>query len=439
MKQNPILLHCAVALMALAACSQAGPNDPNNPNNPDATTRNLSASGTANCYIVTGAGRYSFDATVIGNGAAGIIDPAAFHAASAAIAPVSARLLWQDYYESGTGLISSIELDGGRVLFTVAPPFVSGNAVIAVYDADNTILWSWHIWMPEGDVASLPAETGYEVMDRNLGALTGALTDAPTGAPTYGMLYQWGRKDPFPAAATLLGNTATLGAPLYDAEGQPVVISNSSWSDITHNTLLYAIRNPTVCLSNYAQYGTSRDWLQAGRGSDALWGNPEGYVKDAAGDYINKGVKSCYDPCPPGWRVPPAGVFRTFTPSGGYEWGDANDIVSFNIVDITGDGLLSLADYNYGWQLYLNSDPIVTSHFPAAARFDGSYAMLMGSMSGLWGSYWGNSPYPSDNTAGLGFAVLAFQTHNSSGSKSISASPAAGGARADAYSIRCIK
>lgn len=398
----------------------------------------LSRNGTSNCYIVPQAGRYAFDATVVGNGAGGIIDPDRFHTGHPSIAPVSAKLLWQDYYAGvGGGLITSVALSaaGDRVEFSVAAPFIPGNALIAVYDGDDRILWSWHIWMPSVAVTSFVSATGYEVCNLNLGALT----DDAANPKSYGMLYQWGRKDPFPAAATLSGNTATVGAPLYDDAGRNVSISHSSWTDLTDNNLTYAVRNPTVCLSNYAQFSTaSRDWLRAELRSDALWGNPQGGRKDSSNQYVHKGVKSCYDPCPPGWRVPPADVFRTFTPSGGYEQADGNDVVPFDVVDVSGDGALSLADYHYGWLFYLAKATNTFSYFPAAARYDGQYAMLMGSMSGLWGSYWGNAPYESA-TEGMGFSVLSFQVQAYAGAKDISASPTAGGARADAYSVRCIK
>ena len=35
---------------------------------------------------------------------------------------------------------------------------------------DGAILWSWHIWYPEAEVAGLNSKTGYEVMNMNLGA-----------------------------------------------------------------------------------------------------------------------------------------------------------------------------------------------------------------------------------------------------------------------------
>ncbi len=392
----------------------------------------LCVEGTSNCYIV-GHGNYSFDAAVIGNGVAGMVG-ADFHTSDPIIPLVSVGLLWQDSWSDGVGFITSVELDAdGRVLFSTSDKFDAANAVIAAYDGENAtgnILWSWHIWMPGEPVTAMSVETGYEVMNMNVGAYS----DDKADPGSFGMLYQWGRKDPFPAAAVLAGDTSTKGRPVYDMDGNAVEITNSSWSDTESNTLVYAIANPSVCLSNMAQSSESKDWLKAGTGVDALWGNPYGNEKDEENNYINKGAKSIYDPCPPGWRVPPADVFRRFTTSGGYTWANTDDTVpDFNIHDLNGDGTLSIDDYDHGWFFMLGGGKY--SYFPAAARFDGSYAMLMGSMTGLWGSYWGNTP----NGDGAGFAVLSFQIKDMGGNKAITASPSGSAARADAYSVRCAK
>jgi len=381
-------------------------------------TVDLSAAGTSNCYLIAEAGSYVFDATVRGNGAAseGLEAPAA-------IAPARAELVWQ----TAPDMIGSVALTDGQVAFTAAD--IPGNALIAVKDGSGEILWSWHIWFPEVEVNALTTAAGYEAMNLNLGAMNDRVADVGS----YGMLYQWGRKDPFPAAPTLTGTTETVGAPLYDAAGKSVAIDHSSWSNTESNTLAYAIAHPTVCISNYAQYAVSRDWLRADMSNDALWGNPSGSEKNEENEFVNKGTKSYYDPCPTGWRVPPADVFRHFTASGGYAW-----VVSdFDIRDTNGDGERSLDDYDYGWTFNLSET--AHSYFPAAARYDGSYAMLMGSVSGLWGSYWGNAPYPGDMFRGGSYAVISFQVKDQNGNEMITASPAGGGARADAYSVRCIR
>ncbi|MDR2125695.1 MAG: hypothetical protein LBP63_02535 [Prevotellaceae bacterium] len=399
--------------------------------NPETVITNLSENGTANCYVVTESGIYSFSANITGNGNAGIIDPVAFHTNEPYILPASAKLIWQDYYANGAGLIDSIALDEtkSKVVFKTSETFVAGNALIAVCDDNENILWSWHIWMPEIEITSVNSAMGYDIMNVNMGALTGE----PASPKSYGMLYQWGRKDPFPASATLTGTTTTVSAPLYDMQGNPVTIQNSSWSDLTDNNIVYSIRNPTVCLSNMAQYSTSKDWLKADISTNALWGNPSGNEKDSDGNYINKGTKSCYDPCPVGWRVPPADVFQNFIVANPLNMAFA--VSDFNVVDVDNNGVLDINDYNYGWMFKLDEN--ASSYFPAAARFDGRYAMLMGSVSGIWGSYWSNAPYSS--TGGTSLTPLSFQTKNYDGTDGIAAMILFSGSRADAYSVRCIK
>lgn len=394
--------------VALKATQEAG----------ERRTVDLSASGTANCYLIREACDYRFDAAVRGNGAAteGLEAPET-------IAAAQAGLLWQ----TTPGMIDDVRLADGRIVFSASG--TPGNALIAALDARGDVLWSWHIWFPETEPKGLATAAGYEVMNLNLGALC----DRTADPGSYGLLYQWGRKDPFPAAATLTGTAQTVGAPLWDADGKNVEIGHTSWSDTQSNTLEYAVAHPTVCISNYAQYASSRDWLRADLSNDALWGNPAGGEKDAHNDFVNKGAKSFYDPCPVGWRVPPADVFRSFTTSGGYTW----TIEDFDVRDTSGDGVLSIDDYDHGWTF--NLGPATWSYFPAAARYDGSYAMLMGSVSGLWGSYWGNAPYPGDMFRGGAYAVLSFQIKDQTGKEMITTTPAGGGARADAYSVRCIR
>jgi len=361
---------------------------------------NLSLNGTANCYITIN-GNYSFDATVAGNG----VD-------APAIKIESVTLLWQ----SQKSLIDTVYISEEKDKVLLATSTGYGNALIAGLDKQKNIVWSWHIWQPAEEVGSVKTKTGYEMCTLNLGA-----SSSKEGSiDSYGMLYQWGRKDPFPGSPTLTGDTSTLPAKLYDYTNKEIdVISHSSWSDTECNTLAYSIANPTVVLSNYSQYATTRDWLIPSEANDALWGNPQGGVKDSENKYSNKGSKSCYDPCPVGWRVPPADALSTATSSGGYDENTAN-------FDVNGE-------FNCGWNIKMEEG---TMFFPAAARYDGSYAMLYGSVAGLWGNYWSNSPYSGGTMAnGLGFAMLSFQNT----AKGASMSPAAGGGKADAYSVRCIK
>lgn len=394
---------CA-ALLAMASCDK-DTTIPENPDDKDHKAIDLSAIEMANCYIVKEPGLYRFMADNQFNLGEGLPTPPE-------ISPTEAILVWQTV----PGSISSVGLEiynnKPYVEFEVSE--ANGNAIIAVVNEEGTIQWSWHIWMPLQEVTSVMSSSGYDVMNMNLGALI----NDPGNPDAYGMLYQWGRKDPFPASATLTGTTATVSAPMYDINGNEVTVGNSSWASTTDNTIGFAIAHPTVCLSNYAQYSKTRDWLTPSESDDMLWG-------------ASTGRKTCYDPSPAGWRVAPRDAFTHFTFSGGYAWSFAD----FNIADSNNDGILDLGDYNYGWHFMINAD--TPMYFPAAARFDGSYAMLMGSMSGLWGSYW--SCQPSETMTGGAYCNLSFQIKDQGGNDAISVSPSGSASRADAYSVRCIR
>lgn len=391
-------LWTAVCLLSVAvACVKQ-----NNPDNGEGQSpSNLSAKGLANCYVVRETGEYRFDATTRGCGA----KTPELSDTPVTILPTKAGLIWQ----TKEGMIGDVKYEDGVIIFTLNS--IGGNALIAASNDEGTVLWSWHIWSPEEDITTVKGKNGVEIMNMNLGAMTSSQGEEPSTKP-YGMLYQWGRKDPFPSSSTLIGDINTTGAPLYDAEGNTVAIHNSSWTDLACNTVDYAIAFPTICLSNYAHYANSRDWLAVG--NDNLWSES----------------KTIFDPCPAGYRVPSSDAFKYFTSSGGY----STDPGTFDVADIDGDGVINGSDYNYGWHFNMAEGSL---YFPAAARYDGSYAMLMGSKSGLWGSYWSCNPASSEQAQYTGTAAVTLTFMKEGGNMAVS--PSATASKADAYSVRCVK
>lgn len=252
----------------------------------------------SNCYMINAAKTYSFDATVIGNGDAGIIDGAGFHATSASIDPKSAKLMWEDT----EGFISGVSLVKGKVNFTAEKNV--GNAMIAVFDGAGTVLWSWHIWgvgdtMPEDEEVSSQAtisekstlKVKYTVMDRTLGALS--------KTSYFTTLYQWGRKDPIPNST------------VYFVDGQAAEIETTypvhKPGSAADATILTSIQHPECIIDDYK--GQAGDWLASDKTNkyNLLWGdNNTTYVfnksKPAAGKGWTNG-KTIYDPCPSGYRV----------------------------------------------------------------------------------------------------------------------------------------
>lgn len=371
------------------------PEEPETPDEPAGPTYvNLSENGTANCYVIDMEGPYCFDATVAGNG----VDAPSF-------AADTAKLVWQ----TTDGFVTEFSYEDGVIRFNLSE--MTGNALFAATDAEGKILWSWHIWKPEESLQSFTTKTGYEIASLNIGALV----STPGSLDSYGMYYQWGRKDPFPAGPTLTGNTATMPVDLFDIDGATVKVGYSSWSSDSANTLEYSIENPTIVLAGQPLPGSYKDWLK--EADNKLWGNPEGAVKNSENEYPNKGSKSCYDPCPAGWRVPPVDALKTATPSGGYDEDESQ-------FDVEGD-------FCYGYNINMAEG---SSYFPASGRYYGAYGMLYGSVCGLWGNYWSNSPY-GDSDSHMGSIIVAFQNTATGASMS----PLAGGAKSDAYPVRCIR
>lgn len=263
----------------------------------------LDTEGTANSYIADrGAASYSFTATVMGNGADGIIDEGKFEdamgniltkAAGADIHPLSAKLLWQDTDE----LVEQVGLSDGKVQVKMGRN--RGNALIAVYDKvdpnakDAKVLWSWHLWctaVPQIIEFTAP-RTGHEytIMDRNVGATTSTLGLVTT----QGLQYQFGRKDPFTTSldydedvAVFLRNVRSDSLPHLFSYEEPLTIAQ-------------AIGKPDVFIQRMSLSGGK--WCETSE-MKYLWGNPEGQSEY----FPSLTVKTIYDPCPIGYKVPPA-------------------------------------------------------------------------------------------------------------------------------------
>ena len=250
---------------------------------------------------------YCFSATTIGNGVAGIISQGAetLYPADADIKPHSARLLW----ESSLGLVSQVELLYGYVRFkTPEDKSRKGNAVIAVYDEEDNILWSWHIW-----ITDKPADQVYEngehdiiIMDRNLGAMAATWTDAEDALDTYGLYYQWGRKDPSMGPKSYNYYPINLiTAPYYDYSSR--MRNAAEVVMLPQPTMKDGVENPMfLILPTSKSGGYNYDWLF--NRNDFLWGY------DA-----HKGTmsKTIYDPCPWGYRVPLDEIETIFASGGG--------------------------------------------------------------------------------------------------------------------------
>lgn len=237
-------------------------------------------------------------------------------------AKVSIGLIWQDKQN----LIEKVELSTGdkggfsKFKVTTKAGSTEGNALVGVHigpngNATDPIYWSWHIWVTGFDPETTSythnnGEATYIFMNRNLGSVrmdSGPAPSEPYYDDAMGLLYQWGRKDPFTSS------TPFYSAPnirdLYDINNNVLSEQNefdfggASGTGIKHvevaanttSNLKNSIQNPTTYY--YGEYKSTFppfDWFTSddtGAGGDnSLW--------------TESGLKSMFDPCPAGWRVP---------------------------------------------------------------------------------------------------------------------------------------
>lgn len=330
---------------------------------------NLSENGTANSYIVSSAGTYKFTPTK-GNSSESVGSIA------------SAVVLWESFGTDVTpnvgDLVKNVKHENGVISFETPSAYKEGNAVIAAKDASGEILWSWHIWLtdqPEGQEYYNDAGT---MMDRNLGATSA--TPGDVGA--HGLLYQWGRKDPFLGSSSISSSTVAKSTITWPS----AVSSNSS-----NGTIAYATANPTTFVGAFS---SPYDWHYSSR-DNSLWTTSES-------------SKSIYDPCPAGWRVPDGG-------SNGV-W-----------LKACGSGFLSF-DYTYnstneGMNFSGKFGSASTIWYPASGSRGGSGSLdLVGSCD----YYWSASPFNY-----LAY-ILYFDDYGS-------VAPSTSSSRASGQSVRCLQ
>ena len=286
----------------------------------------------------------------------------------------------------------------------------SGNAVVAVTKgsgAAKTVLWSWHLWFaPKDALDKIPVTNHqgkvYNFTKETLGwkptQWSGSTYDKPRtvkvkveqtvansgtkqetvinitqnpgnvkqGATT---LYQFGRKDAFPGV-----DASDLAA-------------NSHFTQNAGDNM--SIKNGIQHPDNFYTNGLS--WWPApptGYSYYNLWSadNTVGGFND------NSVIKTVYDPCPVGFKMPASNAFTGFT-ANGQNSGPMN-------VDGTSDG--QTYRNNFGHNFWTNSSKTATINFPASGCRDVSDGSL--SLVGDYGYYWSAGPHSRDNGFSLVFA-----------------------------------
>ena len=381
---------------------------------------------TANCYVVSAPGYYSFplvygnalknrstneSAYKTSNTRSNILSHFINHAGNAITdpyirnnadcTPAKAELVWQD----APNLVTDIKYNNtgnGNISFTVDKNTIrQGNAVIAIKDAGDNVLWSWHIWVTDENIGQTIEVTNhqsqkYKFMPVNLGWCDGRtetyaersckvkftagdaskeviIKQVSASITTGGNhpYYEWGRKDPFPPSNGL-ANTNKIW---YDKDGNA-----HTESPQTEN-----LSTGIACIKNYILKPDVMHSQYSGDNTYANLWSADNNVYTANDENV---IKTIYDPSPVGFKLPASNAFTGFTTTGEY--------VS-TLSQINGEWDSSLK----GWNFYTDSSKNKTIFFPASGYRN--YSDGGASYVGSYGYCWSAVPYSQSNARRLGF------------------------------------
>lgn len=193
-------------------------------------------------------------------------------------------VLWESFGTTKTpdlgDLIAGVMYSDGKIVFATNDSFKEGNAVIAALDKNKAILWSWHIWLTDQPKEQIYYNNAGTLMDRNLGATS----SVPGENETNGLMYQWGRKDPFPGLGDMKNR--------YMAASNYTILFGfgSEASGPATGTIEWSTANPMIFIT--------------GNKNNSDWYFSTDYNTDQTRWSAEKTV---YDPCPAGWKVPDGG------------------------------------------------------------------------------------------------------------------------------------
>ena len=307
-----------------------------------------------------------------------------------------AEVVWAD----AANLVHSpaIKHDGGDAYleFEVkASDIQSGNAVVAVKKG-GTIVWSWHLWFAPKDALDKIKVTNHQNVDyyftkETLGwkptQWSGSTYDKPRtvkvkveqtvanngtkqvseftitqnpgnkreGATT---LYQFGRKDAFPGVDA---SKLAAGSHFTENAGNNMSIQNG-------------IQNPGSFYTN------GNSWYSYSYYN--LWSADN----TTTGYNDNSVVKTVYDPCPVGFKMPASNAFTGFTANG----------QNFGTMNVNGTDNSQIYQSNFGHNFWTSSSKTATINFPASGSRSDSGGSLLS--VGYVGFYW--SAVPSGTSIG---------------------------------------
>lgn len=218
--------------------------------------------------------------------------------AEAVTGPLTPVIYWQDaVIIPNTSALSISGNDRTDVITVNLAGTVKGNAVVALQDGAGKIRWSWHIWVTDDPTKAGLNGNGFKWMDRNLGATSATAGDVGT----MGVVYQWGRKDPFPMIKDWgpFSSTQSIAElTLQSGHGElKTKVEQITLNDNAQTNLVTSISSPISFIYKSNFY----DWYSPVKTTAPT---PDSW--NERWDRAENGCfhKSPFDPCPKGWRVP---------------------------------------------------------------------------------------------------------------------------------------
>ena len=298
-----------------------------------------------------------------------------------------AGIVWTDQSDIVDGLSVTNNGQESYLNFHIpADKIRNGNAVIAVKNATGTVMWSWHLWFDHDDVLTTIPCTNFQNVTYNFTKQTLGFAYRKWEESTYdkprvarvkveqeianggtkqtafiditqdpgsvkeisSTFYQFGRKDAFPGTDAIADGSFTPNG------GGNMSIQNA----IQHPDAFYT--GTIGWHINYNQYN--------------LWSMDNA----TSGNNGTPVVKTIYDPCPAGFKMPASDAFTGFTKTG-------------NSTSIPSDYNISGAkDYGYNFNNKVSS-PDATVYFPASGTRSSNNSAL--TFVGSSGYYWAAVPF----------------------------------------------
>ena len=281
----------------------------------------------------------------------------------------------------------------------------SGNAVVAVKKGGTTV-WSWHLWFAPKDALDKIPVTNYQGKVYNFTKETLGWKPTQWSGSTYDKartvkvkvvqtiknggvaqetvinitqnpgnvkkgattLYQFGRKDAFP------------GVDASDLAANSHFTQNAG----DNMTIMNNIQNP----DKFYIYGSSM-WTNYGYYN--LWSADNTVTGSYNVGNDNPVVKTVYDPCPVGFKMPANNAFTGFTANG----------QNGGTMNVDGTDNWQTYQNNFGHNFWTNSSKTATINFPASgyrSSYDGSLDYV-----GNSGDYWSAVPRNSSSGCYLNF------------------------------------